>query len=56
MTTDRHDDRTQSVCTVCGGFAFRHVIVKGHPHGPWLHLHEDDWKDDPHDVVPQEVL
>ena len=46
-------------CTVCGGLAHRRVNI-AHRHDeedtdmPLLHLHDEDWKDNPHDVIPEE--
>lgn len=43
------------LCTVCGGIGSRkRSTVTGEQDGPWLHLHEADWKDDPHDFVAGE--
>lgn len=44
------------VCQVCGGVIYRIEIIKGHPHKSWLHLHDEDWKDDPHNAVPNELV
>lgn len=41
-------------CLKCGGAVFyrRRLFGVGEPVGPWLHLHDTDWQDNPHQVEP----
>lgn len=43
-------------CRKCGGgVAYQRHLATGKPKGPWLHLYEADWKDDPHNVDPDDA-
>lgn len=44
-------------CATCGGALMRRTNVglapdQDDPSQPWLHVSEDDWRDNPHDAVP----
>jgi len=46
-----------TICTTCGGWAaYQRNLASGAPKGPWLHLYQADWADNPHNVTPAESV
>lgn len=42
-------------CRRCGGAAsYQRSPASGAAKGPWLHLYQADWQDDPHNVEPDD--
>lgn len=46
----------QSECKTCGGVVYAQRGLAGERRytGVWLHLHQEDWQDNPHDALPQD--
>lgn len=49
--------RQWATCEVCGGPAVTRYDAVRDEYDPdtWLHLHSDDWADNPHNVVPTKI-
>ena len=48
--------RIYSTCQVCRGPIHAQTdILRSHYSGSWLHLRDEDWKDNPHDGIPTET-
>lgn len=47
------DPEHRAVCSTCAGAAYRNRSLSPDvpPRGPWLHLYEEDWRNNPHNVT-----
>jgi hypothetical protein len=46
------EDGSIANCRICGGVIHRRWSLSNRNRQPWLHLHQSDWIDKPHNAEP----